>query len=84
MHLLNIVGGLDDICTPPAATPIIDNAASKDKELFRFPTGHIEFSASSEVHEKLWPKVVHWFEQCSLSRRIEETATTMAEVAVAP
>jgi polyhydroxyalkanoate synthase len=66
MPLLNIVGDIDDICTPPAATPINDIATSKDKELLRFPTGHIELSVSSEVHENLWPQVVQWLEQHSL------------------
>ena len=65
MPLLNIVGDVDDICTPPAATPINDIADSKDKELLRFPTGHIELSVSSDVHEKLWPRVVKWLEQRS-------------------
>ncbi len=65
MPLLNILGDIDDICTPPAATPINQIATSKDKELLRFPTGHIELSVSSEVHEKLWPRVVQWLEQRS-------------------
>jgi polyhydroxyalkanoate synthase subunit PhaC len=65
MPLLNIVGDIDDICTPPAATPINEIATSKDKDLLRFPTGHIELSVSSDVHEKLWPQVVQWLEQRS-------------------
>jgi polyhydroxyalkanoate synthase len=65
MPLLNVVGDLDDICTPSAATPINDIAASKDKEILRFPTGHIELSVSSDVHEKLWPKVAKWLEHRS-------------------
>jgi polyhydroxyalkanoate synthase len=68
MPLLTIIGDIDDICTPPAATPINDIAASKDKELIRFPTGHIELSVSSDVHEKLWPQVVQWLEQRSSSK----------------
>jgi polyhydroxyalkanoate synthase subunit PhaC len=68
MPLLNIVGDIDDICTPPAATPINDIATSKDKKLLRFPTGHIELSVSSDVHEKLWPQVVKWLRQRSSSK----------------
>jgi polyhydroxyalkanoate synthase len=65
MPLLNIVGDIDDICTPPASTPINDISTSMDKELLRFPTGHIELSVSSDVHKRLWPQVVHWLEQRS-------------------
>ncbi|WP_266190326.1 alpha/beta fold hydrolase [Candidatus Nitrososphaera gargensis] len=66
MPLLNIVGDLDDICTPPASIPINDIATSKDKKLLRYPTGHIELSVSSAVHKELWPQVVKWLEQRSL------------------
>jgi polyhydroxyalkanoate synthase subunit PhaC len=66
--LLNIIGDADDICTPPAATPINDIADSKDKDLLRFPTGHIELSVSSDVHEKLWPQAVQWLKQRSYSK----------------
>jgi len=65
MPLLSIVGDMDDICTPPASTPINDIASSKHKELLRYPTGHIELSVSSDVHENLWPKVVQWLKQRS-------------------
>jgi polyhydroxyalkanoate synthase len=65
MPLLTIIGDIDDICTPTAATPINDIATSKDKESIRFPTGHIELSVSSDVHKKLWPQVVKWLEQRS-------------------
>jgi len=65
MPLLNIIGSLDDICTPAAALPIIDKADSKDKETFWFPTGHIELSVGSEAHRELWPKVVEWLKQRS-------------------
>lgn len=65
MSLLNIVGDQDDICTPPSSIPINDIATSKDKELVRFPTGHIELSVSSTVHNELWPRVVKWLKQRS-------------------
>src|SRR5215204_3568000 len=68
ISLLNIIGDSDDICTPPAATPINDIADSKDKDLLRFPTGHIELSVSSDVHEKLWPQAVQWLKQRSYSK----------------
>jgi polyhydroxyalkanoate synthase len=65
MPLLNIIGTLDDICTPSAALPINDIAASADKEILWFPTGHIELSVSSAAHNDLWPKVTDWLEQRS-------------------
>ncbi len=71
MPLLTIVGDIDDICTPPASTPINDIADSKDKKLLQYPTGHIELSVSSDVHEKLWPQVVTWLEQRSTSKEEE-------------
>ena len=65
MPLLNIIGELDDICTPSAALPVNGIAASNDKELLRFRTGHIELSVSSAVHSELWPRVVGWLKQRS-------------------
>lgn len=58
--LLNIVGEYDDICTPAAALPAMDAVSSKDRQLIRFPAGHIELCVSAQAHRDLWPQVVEW------------------------
>jgi polyhydroxyalkanoate synthase len=40
-------------------------ATINDKKLLKFPTGHMELSVGSDVHENLWPQVVKWLERRS-------------------
>ncbi len=63
--LLNIVGEQDDLTPPASSIPLNNAVSSKDKQLLRFPVGHVELCISAEAHEKLWPQAVKWLQQLS-------------------
>jgi polyhydroxyalkanoate synthase subunit PhaC len=67
--LLNILGDQDDLTPAASSIPLNDIVSSKDKQVLRFPAGHVELCIGAEAHEKLWPQAVEWLEQRSERRR---------------
>jgi polyhydroxyalkanoate synthase subunit PhaC len=73
--LLNIVGDQDDLTPPASSIPLNDAVSSKDKQLLRFPAGHVELCIGATAYEKLWPQAVEWLQQRSggfLKNKIQE------------
>ncbi|MDQ4100988.1 MAG: alpha/beta fold hydrolase [Thermoproteota archaeon] len=67
--LLNIVGDKDDLTPPASSIPLNDIVSSKDKQLLRFPAGHVELCIGAAAHEKLWPQAVEWLGKRSEKKR---------------
>ncbi len=58
--LLNIVAEKDDLVPPEMSIPLNDLVSSRDKTLFKHPSGHIGLSVSNRALRELWPKVGKW------------------------
>ena len=65
--LLNIVAERDDLVPPEMSIPLNDLVSSKDKTLFKHPSGHIGLSVSNRALQELWPKVGRWLAKRSAS-----------------
>jgi polyhydroxyalkanoate synthase subunit PhaC len=64
--VLNIIAEHDNIAPPAMSEPLLGLLeGSEDRELMRFPVGHIGLSASSKAPVKVWPRVATWVEQRS-------------------
>lgn len=59
--VLTIATDRDHICPEPAARALYDLCASKDKEHFIIPGGHVGAVVGSKAKVKLYPKIAEWF-----------------------
>lgn len=60
--LLNIIGDQDDLTPPASSIPLNDIVSSNDKQLLRFPAGHVELCIGAAAHELLWPQAIEWLQ----------------------
>jgi polyhydroxyalkanoate synthase subunit PhaC len=58
--LLNIIADNDTIAPPKSSEILNGLVSSTDKELMRFPVGHIGLSTSSKGPKQIWPKISGW------------------------
>jgi len=65
-NLLTVIAEGDHITPPCQSRAIMGRVASKDKELFSVPGGHIGIMAGSGASKVTWPHLDAW-----LSRRSE-------------
>ncbi len=60
MPLLNIYASEDHLVPPAATIPLNDLVGTKDKELYKFPGGHIGVFVGSRSQKELAPAVAKW------------------------
>ncbi len=60
MPLLNIYAAEDHLVPPAATTPLNDHVGTKDKELYKFPGGHIGVFVGARSQKELAPAVAKW------------------------
>lgn len=58
--LLNIIAENDTIAPPKSSEILNEKVSSEDKELMRFPVGHIGLSTSSRGPKQIWPAIAKW------------------------
>jgi len=58
--LLNIIADNDTIAPPKSSEILNGLVSSTDKEIMRFPVGHIGLSTSSKGPKQIWPKISGW------------------------
>ena len=58
--VLSIMAEKDDLVSPLSSLAINDYISSKEKEVFRYPGGHVSLCISDQAHKELWPKVANW------------------------
>jgi polyhydroxyalkanoate synthase subunit PhaC len=58
--LLNIIADNDTIAPPKSSEILNTLVSSADKEIMRFPVGHIGLSTSSKGPKQIWPKIAGW------------------------
>ncbi|HSN97520.1 MAG TPA: alpha/beta fold hydrolase [Candidatus Nanopelagicales bacterium] len=58
--LLNLIAENDTIAPPKSSEILNTLVSSTDKEIMRFPVGHIGLSTSSKGPKQIWPKVAGW------------------------
>ncbi|MCC6556778.1 MAG: alpha/beta fold hydrolase [Polyangiaceae bacterium] len=63
--LLNLIAENDTIAPPRSSELLNGLVGSTDKEIMRFPVGHIGLSTSSKGPKQIWPKVAAWIAQRS-------------------
>ncbi|CAN5239583.1 class III poly(R)-hydroxyalkanoic acid synthase subunit PhaC [soil metagenome] len=63
MPLLNIYAAEDHLVPPAATIPLNDLVGTKDKELYKFPGGHIGVFVGSRSQKELAPAVAKWLKQ---------------------
>ena len=59
-RLLNVIADNDTIAPPSSSEPLNEVVGSADKEIMRFPVGHIGLSTSSKGPKQIWPKIAGW------------------------
>ncbi|TND07849.1 MAG: poly(R)-hydroxyalkanoic acid synthase subunit PhaC [Bacteroidetes bacterium] len=57
MPLLNIYAAEDHLVPPAATIPLNDHVGTKDKELYKFPGGHIGVFVGSRTQKELGPAI---------------------------
>jgi polyhydroxyalkanoate synthase subunit PhaC len=60
MPLLNIYAAEDHLVPPAATIPLNDHVGTKDKELYKFPGGHIGVFVGGRSQKELAPAVAKW------------------------
>jgi polyhydroxyalkanoate synthase subunit PhaC len=60
MPLLNIYASEDHLVPPAASIPFNDYVGTKDKELYKFPGGHIGVFVGSRTQKELGPAIEKW------------------------
>jgi polyhydroxyalkanoate synthase subunit PhaC len=60
MPLLNIYATEDHLVPPAAVIPFNDKVGSKDKELYKFPGGHIGVFVGGRTQKELGPAIEKW------------------------
>lgn len=58
--LLTVLADNDSIAPPQSSEPLNDVVSSTDKQVMRFPVGHIGLSTSSKGPKQIWPKIADW------------------------
>lgn len=58
--LLNIIADNDTIAPPKSSEILNEKVGSSDKEIMRFPVGHIGLSTSSRGPKQIWPAIAKW------------------------
>lgn len=58
--LLNVIADNDTIAPPASSEPLNRVVSSTDKQIMRFPVGHIGLSTSSKGPKQIWPKIADW------------------------
>jgi len=58
--LLNLIAENDTIAPPKSSELLNELVSSTDKQILRFPVGHIGLSTSSKGPKQIWPKVADW------------------------
>jgi len=69
--VLSIIADNDTIAPPKSSEILNEIVGSTDKEIMRFPVGHIGLSTSSKGPKQIWPKVSGW-----IAKRSEPFPTT--------
>ena len=59
-NLLTVIAEGDHITPPCQSEAILSKVASRDKEIFRVPGGHIGIMAGSGAHKRTWPHIDEW------------------------
>ena len=62
MPLLNIYASEDNLVPPASTIPLNDLVGSEDKELYKFPGGHIGVFVGSRTQKELGPAIEKWLE----------------------
>ena len=65
MSLLNVMAEYDHLVPNDASTPLNDVVSSTDKEILKFPTGHIGIFVGSKSQKEVCPKIAEWLKQRS-------------------
>ena len=60
MPLLNIYASEDHLVPPAASIPFNDHVGTKDKELYKFPGGHIGVFVGGRSQKELAPTIAKW------------------------
>jgi polyhydroxyalkanoate synthase len=63
--LLHVIAEHDHIVPPACARPLVERAASKDKEEVVLPGGHVSLVAGPNAVKRMWPKLDQWLERRS-------------------
>jgi polyhydroxyalkanoate synthase len=58
--VLNIIADNDTIAPPKSSEILNSLVSSPDKEIARFPVGHIGLSTSSRGVKQIWPHIAGW------------------------
>jgi polyhydroxyalkanoate synthase len=58
--VLNVIADNDTIAPPKSSEILNELVRSHDKEIMRFPVGHIGLSTSSKGAKTIWPKIGDW------------------------
>lgn len=58
--VLAVVAEKDDLVSPASTLAIFEYIASRDKDSFQIPGGHVGLCISKLAHEKLWPEIAEW------------------------
>lgn len=58
--VLNILAEKDVIAPPRSSEVLNERVSSTDKEILRFPVGHIGLSTSSRGPKQIWPAIAGW------------------------
>jgi polyhydroxyalkanoate synthase subunit PhaC len=64
-NLMTVIAQGDHITPPCQSAAIMPKVASKDKELYEIPGGHIGIMAGSAAHKITWPHIDKWLGQRS-------------------
>jgi len=59
-NLLTVIAEGDHITPPCQSEAILSKVASRDKEIFHVPGGHIGIMAGSGAHKRTWPHIDGW------------------------
>lgn len=59
-NLLNLIAQADHITPPCQSEGVMDQFGSADKQLLKFPGGHIGMMAGSGAQKRVWPQIDEW------------------------
>ncbi len=67
MPTMILVASNDNIVDPESTKPLYDIIKSPDKKIIVYPTGHIGLAVSGKTHNDMWPAVIGWTNERSIS-----------------
>ena len=67
-NLLNLIAQADHITPPCQSEGVMDQFGSADKQLLKFPGGHIGMMAGSGAQKRVWPQIDGWLAKRSKVR----------------